>query len=604
MKLTHIAIDNILGVAHVDTTLPTPIAVFAGENHAGKSSVREAIRAAFLGMPERVLKKKDLGMLVHDDAKGGSVVLDIDGGQATFVAPSGKQELTHGLTMADWERQRLALPYCLDPAAFARASADERRQLLFALTGASSKREDIIAAMRERGLTDAVVEAVTPMLRAGFPAAAKYTEEQARDAKASWKAVTGEAYGPVKAETWAAPAAAPVDEAAISKLQAKVDDMRNRIANGRTELGAAEQRLKAWLGAQENREADAAAFAKLPDLQAKLERHDADLANWTDQVQQLEQRAGAGPRVGLVHDLARALNWMIEGFPDIDGKATDKDRDAIAALNAYEAQYGPLDAQGDAEAAAKLPEARKARDLVKSCVENTRRDIDAAKAAGARLEQQVERGSQADVDRARDFLRECEDELARATSSLSSLQADQQAAAQAKQRTERAAAAHQAAQQWQAAIDALSPAGIPADILLKGLGPVNRILAQLAQALNFPRVTIIDADIDIYAGDRPYALLSASERWRADAQIALALADLSGLKLVALDEFGILDLASRADCIAGLDKLAEAGRIDTALVFGTFKKLPNFGNFPCVTGYWVEDGRITETTAAREVAAA
>src|SRR5690606_34844866 len=141
-------------------------------------------------------------------------------------------------------------------------------------------------------------------------------------------------------------------------------------------------------------------------------------------------------------------------------------------------------------------------------------------------------------------------------------------------------------------------------ILMKGLGPVNRILAELARTLNFPRVEIIDSDILVYAGGRPYALLSASERWRADAQIALALAELSGLKLVAFDEFGFLDLASRVDCIAGLDKLAEAGRIETAMVFGTFKKLPNFGNFPCVVGHWVEDGRITESTTTREAAAA
>src|SRR5690606_2032423 len=145
----------------------------------------------------------------------------------------------------------------------------------------------------------------------------------------------------------------------------------------------------------------------------------------------------------------------------------------------------------------KLPEARKARDLMQRSVDNDRRDINAARAAGARLEQQIERGSQADVDRIREFLRAAENELPQATADLTHLQADQQAAAQAQSRTGAAAAAHRDAQEWQAAIDALSPAGIPAEILLKGLGPVNRILAQLAQALNFPRVVIIDSDIDI-----------------------------------------------------------------------------------------------------------
>ncbi len=602
MKITGIAIDNILGVALVDVATPTPVTVFAGENHAGKSSIREAIRAALLGMPERVLKKKDLGMLVHDDAKGGSIVVDIDGGQATFVAPGGKHELSHGLTMAAWERQALALPYCLDPAAFARASADERRQLLFALTGASGKREDIVAAMRDRGLTAAVIESVTPMLRAGFPAAAKFAEERCRDAKASWKAVTGEAYGHVKAETWTAPApSAPVDEAAIVKLQDKIEGLRGRIDAERTKLGAAEQKLKTWLAAEESREADQKAFARLKAAQDKLARDEAELQQWAEQVQQLEQRTGTGPRVGLVHDLAFAVSHLL-AF--VAPEPTEDDRRAEAALAAYEAQYGAVDAQDDPDAAAKLPEARRARDLMQRSVDNDRRDIDAARAAGARLEQQVERGSQAEVDGIREFLRAAEDELAQDTAALNNLQSGKQAAAQAQSRTEAAASAHRDAQGWQAAADALSSDGIPAEILLKGLGPVNQILTELAHTLNFPRVTITGSDIDVYAGERPYSLLSASERWRVDTQIALALAGLSGLKLVALDEFGILDLASRADCIAGLDKLAEAGRIETALVFGTFKKLPNFGNFPCVVGHWVEDGRITESTTVAQTAAA
>jgi len=602
MRIHHIEISNILGVAQVSADLPTPVAAFCGPNHAGKSSVREAIQAALMGMPERVLKKKDLGMLVHDGQKAGSVVVEFENGKGEFVAPKGEWGLIHDYPGVQWASMTKALPYCLDPAAFAQASTDDRRQLLFALTGATSNKDDIVAAMRERGLTDAVIESVTPMLRAGFPGAAKFAEERCRDAKASWKATTGEAYGHVKAETWAAPAGAPVDENAILALQAKVDGLRNRIANGRTELGAAEQKLKAWLAAQENREADQKAFARLQAAQDKLVRDEAELKRWVDQVQQLEQRAGTGPRVGLVHDLAACLSEVCEILPS----ATELHERICRTLAAYEAEYGPLDVVlADPQiAAVQLPEARKARDLMQRSVDNDRRDIEAAKAAGARLEQQIERGSEADVERIREFLRAAEDELAQASADLNRLQAGQQAAARAQGRTEAAAAAHRDAQAWQAAVDALSSDGIPADILLKGLGPVNRILAGLQQALNFPRVELVHGDIDIYAGGRPYALLSASERWRADAQIALALAELSGLKLVALDEFGILDLASRADCIAGLDALAEAGKIDTALVFGTFKKLPNFEIFPCVTGFWVEEGRITETTAVAESAAA
>src|SRR6185312_12640855 len=254
-----------------------------------KSSIREAIRAAFLGMPERVLKKKDLGMLVHDDAKAGSVMVILADGQATFTAPNGEASLSNDMTTSSWAPMSKALPYCLDPAAFARASADDRRNLLFALTGASGKLEDIVAAMRQRELADAVVEAVTPMLRAGFPAAAKFAEERCRDAKASWKATTGEAYGHVKAETWTAPAGTPVDEAVIANLQGRADGLRRRINEGRTELGGAEQKLKTWLAAEENREADKKTAGRLQAIQDKLAHDEAELAKWSVEVRQLEQ---------------------------------------------------------------------------------------------------------------------------------------------------------------------------------------------------------------------------------------------------------------------------------------------------------------------------
>src|SRR5690606_32930177 len=141
-----ITIDSVLGIKALDTALHTPVTVFAGDNAAGKSSIREAIKAAFLGMPERVLKKKDFDQLVHDGQKAGSVAITFDGGEATFIAPKGEQDLRHNLTMDAWERQALALPYCLDINTFAQATNDERRQLLFAITGATAKASEIVAS--------------------------------------------------------------------------------------------------------------------------------------------------------------------------------------------------------------------------------------------------------------------------------------------------------------------------------------------------------------------------------------------------------------------------------------------------------------------------
>ncbi len=600
MKITTIEIGNVLGIKSVGAALTTPVTLFAGDNYAGKSSIREAVKAAFLGMPERVLKKKDFGQLVHDGNEAGSVAVDFEGGSAVFTAPKGDQELTHDFKMSQWEPMALALPYCLDTEAFARASSDERRQLLFAITGASAKTADIVAALKARGLDDKLIETVTPLLRSGFPAAAKFAEERCREAKGAWKAVTGEAYGHVKAESWAAPVP-DVDTTAIEQLQTRAEILKGKIGTEQTKLGAAEQKLKAWLAHSENQEADRKTFARLASLEKKLERDQDELLKWSDRVKVLEQQAGAGPRVGEVHDLARAAFFLIGCVERDQFGAEPEFKEAQRTLSTYEARYGAFNIQADPEAAAQLPEAIKARDLMQRSVDNDRRDIDAAKAAGARLSATVEKGSEEEVAGIESILDGYRKEQSDVSTLLARLQTDQRAAEAAKANTEKAAAHHQAAQQWQVAIDALSPAGIPAEILGKALGPVNRSLSDIASVFDWPSVHI-DSDMMVTAGFRAHALLSESEKWRTNTIIALALAQVSGLRLVALDRVDVLNLAGRAELIDGLDALAEDGDFDTVLLFGTFKKLPNFERFPHVTGFWVENGTIAQAEAVREAA--
>jgi len=46
MKITRIQAQNVLGLQDVDARLPTPVALFAGRNGSGKSSIQEAVRMA------------------------------------------------------------------------------------------------------------------------------------------------------------------------------------------------------------------------------------------------------------------------------------------------------------------------------------------------------------------------------------------------------------------------------------------------------------------------------------------------------------------------------------------------------------------------------
>ena len=144
--------------------------------------------------------------------------------------------------------------------------------------------------------------------------------------------------------------------------------------------------------------------------------------------------------------------------------------------------------------------------------------------------------------------------------------------------------------QWEAIADALAPNGIPGEMLGEALVPINGRLVDSSSITDWDLVAIC-ADMTITMGDsgRPYALLSESEKWRADAMIAEAVSHLSGIRLLVLDRVDVLDLAGREDLLYWLDGLAAGGEIETALLFATLKAVP--ARLPeNVAAVWIENG--------------
>ena len=589
MKITHLSIDSILGVHHIDTPVIKAVNVFAGSNFAGKSSIRESIKLALIGQPERVLKKKEYDQIVHEGFESGAVAVTFDGGNAYFVAPDGKQELNHGDTMDVFRLKELAFPYCLEIDTFAHASDDDRRGLLFTLTGATAKTENIIKRLIVKGVTDATLDTVKPLLRSGFPAAAEFAKGKARDAKSAWKAITNEAWGSLKSEGWKADAP-DFDQAEIDRLVTLVDELDRKVGTEQTKLGAAEQKLQHYLQQSHDREKHLKAVASLPSLEKKLDHDQDELTAWNDKVAILEQQAGTGPRVGLVHELAEWLFVSLD-FIYSNNYSFEAREEAKKSLTAYETQYGVIGGNGDPEAAAKLPEAVKARDLMQRAVDNTKRDIEAAKAAQLVVAEQLEVVRPETVEAIKSIVGGYKQNRNDTKGALDAFLMQKRAAEQAATRTAQAAKHHEEVKQWALAGDALSPDGIPAEILNDALAPFNALLAKVSDTFGWP-VVEIDRDMVITAGGRIYALLSQSEQWRTDAVLALAIANISSLKLVAFDRFDVLSLTGRDEFLDGIDVLAEGGFIDTGLVFGTMKQRPDLSAFPQIATFWVESGAI------------
>lgn len=573
MKITAIHARNFLGIRAADIIPATPVSLICGPNGAGKSSLQEAVRLALTGESVRVALKKEYGQLLHDGAETGTVVVSA-GPQANSVAlPSGK--LTAGLQVDP----RTA--YVLDAQRFARLDVKERRSFLFDLMGLKLGTDLVRERLVARGCNAKKVEAVLPLVRAGFDAAAKEAQTKATAAKGAWRAITGENYGSVKAADWTAPV--PHDGPAAEDVTATIAELQADIAEASTEAGDMQRQLGEMDAVARQR---AARDAKMRDMAEKS----AGLAKAQESVDRATtERDQFLPKVEV---LRAAAGGKAAGTPC----ACPECGVLLQYLAGQLALREPT--QADPEAAGRLPEYERSLTVLENALKSRTAERDAAKAAATQLDL-LRKDAAADAgDEDAELRKTIEAQLAKLQEAiadtgkqLDNARASQRAAAEAAEQTAKAAQHHADVVAWDALAEALGPSGIPAELLAEALGPINERLAAMANLSEWARIGI-EADMTITAeGGRPYALLSESEKWRADALIAEAITHLTGLRLLVLDRADVLIGAERDRLFWWLDDLAADGAIDTALVFMSLKA-PPAGLPDAITSFWIEDHEV------------
>ena len=599
MKLTNISIQNFLGAQSVDVALSKPISIFAGKNGAGKSSIQEAIRMALTGESVRVSLKKDYGQLVTDGQKSGFSEVEIDGSTRVFVTlPDGKT------TPATEYVAPVALPYVLDAQRFAKLTPNDRRAFLFGLMGLSANGTEVKKRLLAKGCNEQKADSIIPMLRSGFDAASKEAQAKARDDKATWRAITGETYGEVKAASWTA-------EKPVFDAQ-ELADYERELAECEADLTAENQRMGA-LQAEATRHNNAK--AKLPALREKASKRDriaeklahdeAELLEWQKRVDHTRKQVSGSRKDGLVHDLARSLDEslnMVIPFGDMDEHQKEVLSRAGVNIGKYVAEYGSIDtsSNSDTDAKTKLPEYLRALTLLENTVGNDKRDLaeaeDAIKAI-AQLELEAEKSpSDEDIKKTGEAIDGLVRERKECAKKISELKDVERKAKEAESITAKAKLLHHGVEQWSVIADALSSNGIPGEILSEALEPLNDRLHQSFSTTKWLRVEVHN-DMSITGGSHDYALLSESEQWRADAMLAEAIARLSKLKLLVLDRFDVLDLSGRGELIEWLDTLADANQLDSALIFGTLKSAPS-GLSDSIESFWIDSGSIAKLREA------
>lgn len=591
MKLQNIEISNTLGIKGASISMKAPVMLIAGRNGAGKSSIAEAVRHALTGEHERVDLKKEFPALLHGDAKSGSVALEFDSGAFTLALPSGSMEAS-AQPMPD------ALRFCIDPARFAALDENARRAFLFKLMGIKVTGDAVRERLAKRGCDAEKAGVVLPLLAAGFDAAATEAKAKARDAKAAWRAVTGETYGANKAESWAAatPEYTPPPEGYDYRQALDILDIE--IEKAAADLGELQGRAASHEGRAGKIEELREKAGKFARIQDKLNRDVAELADWQAKVAETRAMATSSVRFSFEAPCPSCGEVLVMvGTTEKDSARGDNYQPALQAKS----EAMTHDKGGDPEAAAKLPEYEKALKLIENAVANGKRDLAAADAAAQALKAIEVEADQHSADpmvieAAKEKLAERKDRRRSLADEAQQHREARRKHEEATRKTEQAAQHHADVGAWEKIADALAPDGIPAEFLADALGPFNERLKLNAGAAAWPIVSI-DGDMQIRLDGRQYRLRSESERWRADAMIAEVIAHFSGARFLMLDRFDVLDGQGRADCLYWLGEMAALGNIDSALVLGTLKALP--AELPDHIGaVWVESGMVNNQERA------
>lgn len=572
MKINRISIKNFAGVRALELA-PPAATLICGPNGAGKSSTLEAIRAALTGEVVRVERKKDWREMVTSGEKVGTVIVEHDAGRSAVTLQTGKHE-------TDAESLPLALHMLLDASRFARMNEAERRAFIYALMNLQATPAAIIERMVKRyGADPALCKDVQPLLNSGFDAALAHAKEQASQARGAWRAVAGEAYGSEKAKSWKpAPVEAPSDDE-IAILDADYEASQNALLEASRAMGALDEQAKQH-AAQQARVVQLEAAAKeLSHAQARLERAKGELEIWSARLAELPPEPGA---VDIRPPMA---------CPDCGSM--------LALRNGALHSHSPAKPD-DHETAIKRQQWTKAVELQRSAITHAERDILAAERAKVELADllRVEPVSEESIQAARDALAAHRTAATQIANTLHRAHKDRDAAKARAGDEQKAAAHHELAQKWEAVAAALAPDGVRTAIVAEALGPFNKVLASHASMAEWA-VPQVGADMQVRVGadGRLYGLLSESEKWRVDALVTATIAELSGVKLFALDRMDVLDLPARGDLLYWLSDLITEGRINQVFVAGTLKARPTElpEHFEAV---WIESAEIAAMDAA------
>ena len=583
-----IEVEGLLGIRAATVDLrPGEVVEVIGPNASGKTSLAVCAQAllAYDANPLGLGAGESRAAYLLDGEGEGKATLSDSADGAPYAAWRPRSQTLEASTGGP-KAERISRPEAVGIVDFtARRSARERAGLFH--SSLLPPESEVIAALKEllAKFMDAadLVGVLAVVSERGYGSAEAIYTDRAREAKRSWTVVTSRPYGVKVAADWRPSGwLADFDSLSVSEAEEAVVTARDALAAVHRVQAISEAEL----------EAAAKAAAEVPALEAKAAA--------------LEEASGSAHEA---FDLAAADHATAErAFEDFHAKLQASAAKAngpdlqhcphcgaeVVVVSGNVTQWSKEDAKGLAAHAAKVKRIEKKRpalnDQLRECVTVYRRtQAEAESAREAHLTAKVElrelrrRSGRPGADG--------EVETAEHRRALASLEADvehRRAALDMVKAVQTAGGLHDTAVRYSEVRRLLGPSGVRGKLLTAGLGRLNAGLRRLADVSGWPVVTVTEEGQVLLREERPAALCSESERWRAQASIQLTLAAMTGSRAVVLDRGDILDEAGRE----GLRKACAAvlGKCPIAVLVCSTAP-PSLEVPPVWPTVFIEDGR-------------
>jgi hypothetical protein len=552
-----IKVSNFRGIRLAEFSC-APVAICAGLNSAGKSSIANAVAACLTGRAIEdsfELRKSDIGQLVRDGATVATVDIATDTGTAQMKYPDAKLSTT-----GDAPR---ATPFAVGLLSIPTMPLKERAAALAPYMKADPNLDDLLAALRDEFDEETITRCWEVLKRDGWDTTLKGLEEKRARARASWEQIAGESFGSSKAKVWCPDGWADdlFGEATIEQLeqrraeaQAAVERSVGTVAVEASEL----DKLRAVAGEVEAR------------LLAVDEAKNAVEALGHEKAQ-VDQRFFAAPvpqnfaPLECPHCQGKIRFRSVPNTPNgctiekaepIGEEENTRRRHVIAELDGARANVASRLAAAQRAltvAEERLNEATAAAEKVVGAEAGDESAAEAAEAARAALRQ-------ADTDLIR-FKRKTEAEAAY--------------------------------QRWEAndkfaAVLSNGPQGLRAKKLSEATLLFNsQILAPLCNAAGWGKVEITE-DFRVTLGGRVYPLLSDSDQLRVRAILQVAMAKIDGSSMVIIDRAEALDAENKKKLISLLIDCGVPSLV--AMVVPKPSMVPDLAKAGYGSTLWVDGG--------------